>query len=265
MEAISHIIDLLTTGRVPAAVVAAALVSTRMLAMIRIVPFLGARRAPAPLHVALAIALGLALGPDLGLESVPAAPLVAALAVKEALVGLALGFLASLPFRFAEQAGMIMDQARSTSLSSTSVAGSGGAGTPTGNLLLFGALAVFFLSPAHDAFFSGVAASFEALPVIPAGPAHAAIGDVTRAAVASSAGLFGASVMIALPVLGSVLLTDVAIGAVGRFVPHSGGTFAFMPLRSAVGLGALALSLTVLAPLLADLLLASMRWLAVLQ
>ncbi len=242
-----------------ASVVAVGLVAARMFALFRTVPFLGAGRAPAPLHLALAVGLGVALAPGVGIEFVPSAPVVAVLAVKEALVGFALGFVASLPFRFAEASGGLVDASRSSSLSSSSIAGAGST-TPTGNLLSLGSIAVLFVTPAHVAFMRGVDASLDAVPVIwdtSTGPAT--VETLATTAIGASAGLLASSVMIALPVLASVLLVDVAIGAAGRFVPHSGGTFTFMPLRSVVGLLALSLSLTVLSPVLAGLIASTME------
>jgi flagellar biosynthetic protein FliR len=257
----SGIIALLEDGRVGPAMLGAALAAARLFAMMRTLPFLGGRRVPATLHLGLAVALGLALTTAPELASVPPAPLVAVLFIKEILVGFTAGIVASLPFRFIDQAGVIIDAARSTQLSgATGITGSRDS-SPTGTLLLLMAMAVFFLTPAHAAFWTSIEATFVAVPIVPLTPAAPSWQGAAFAAIASSAGLFAASVMIALPVLLAVLVTDLAVGAAGRFVPHSGGTFTFMPLRSAVGLGALCLSLTVLAPVMARLLLESMRWL----
>ncbi len=258
MGVLHEIVSLLDEGRIGPALLGTGLTAARLFALLRTLPFLGGRRVPATLHLGLALALGLAMGAGSALETLVPAPLAAALAVKEVVVGFSLGFLASLPFRFLEQSGMLADAARSTQLSgSTGV--SGRPSTPLGTFFLLAAMAVFFLTPAHRAFWTGLEASFLAVPLLPEGPLPA--GPLATRAIAASAGLLASSVMIALPVLLSVLVTDLAIGAAGRFVPHSGGTFAFMPLRSVVGLGALALSLTVLAPTLARILLESMRWL----
>lgn len=259
MGAIGELAALVTDGRIGPAIVGTGLAAARLFAMARTLPFLGGRRAPATLHLGLAVTLGLALGPT-NIETVPPAAVVAALAVKEVLCGFAVGFLASLPFRFLEQTGVIVDVSRSMQLAgSPAVSSRSGASSPTGNLMLLATMTVFFVTPAHRAFWMGVEATFRAVPVVPAHmPALEAIGT---AAVASSAALFASSVMIAFPVLLAVLLTDIAIGAAGRFVPHSGGTFTFLPLRSVVGLGALALALTMLAPVIARLLLDSMGWL----
>jgi flagellar biosynthetic protein FliR len=260
MGEIGELLALLEDGRVGPALAGTALASARLYAMIRILPFLGGRRVPATLHLGLAAALGLVMG--VSLETIPSAPLLAALAVKEVAVGFAVGFLASLPFRFIEQSGVLADHTRTTTLTTTAVAAGSGGSSPTGNLFLLMATGLFFLTPAHRAFWTGIQATFEAVPVVGGMPRA---GSIATAAVASSAGLLAASVMLALPVLLAVLLTDLSIGAAGRFVPHSGGTFTFMPLRSVVGLGALLVCLTVVAPVMARLLLESMRWLAVLH
>lgn len=258
MGVLDELVSLLGQGRIGPAVLGTGLIAARLFALLRTLPFLGGRRAPASLHLGLAAALGIAMGGGSALEAVPSAPLVAALAVKEVVVGFAIGFIASLPFRFLEQSGIIIDVTRSTQL-----AGSRGIGgrpsTPLGTFFLLAAMAVFFLTPAHGAFWTGIEASFLAVPLIPTGPLP--LEPLATRTIAASAGLFASSVMIAFPVLLSVLLADLAIGAAGRFVPHSGGTFAFMPLRSAVGLGALALALCVLAPVMARILLESMLWL----
>jgi flagellar biosynthesis protein FliR len=251
--ALQEIVALLEDGRVGPAILGTGLASARLFAMARTLPFLGGRRVPATLHLGLAVVLALVMGR--GLDVPCAAPAIAVLALKEVLVGFAVGLLASLPFHFLEQAGMIMDLARTTSLSGQGVGGSSRTSSPTGNLLLFLAMAVFFLTPAHRAFWMGVRATFDAVPIAPAAGAADAIGGMALEAISASSGLFAASVMIAFPVLLAVLLADLAIGAAGRFVPHSGGTFAFMPLRSVVGLAALLASLAAIAPVVARLLL----------
>jgi flagellar biosynthesis protein FliR len=258
MGVFHEIVSLLGEGRLGPAIMGTGLIAARLFPLLRTLPFLGGRRAPATLHLGLAIALGLAMDAGSALESVPPAPVAAALAVKEVVVGFTIGFIASLPFRFIEQSGIIVDVTRSTQLSGSTGIG-GRPSTPTGTFFLLAAMAVFFLTPAHRAFWTGLDATFLAVPLVPDGPLPAE--PLAMRAIAASAGLFASSVMIAFPVLLSVLVTDLAIGAAGRFVPHSGGTFAFMPLRSVVGLGALALALTVLAPTLARILHESMRWL----
>lgn len=261
MGGIQEIIALLEDGRVGPAVIGTGLAAARLFAMMRTLPFLGGRRVPATLHLGLAIALGLSMGSASHLASVPPAPIVAVLALKEILVGFSAGLIASLPFHFMEQSGLIIDTTRSTQLSGTSgITGAGGS-SPTGTFLLLMTMAVFFLTPAHRAFWAGIEATFIAVPIAPLAASTPSWESVALAAIASSAGLFAASVMIAFPVLLAVLVTDLAVGAAGRFVPHSGGTFTFMPLRSAVGLGALCIALTALAPVMADLLLESMQWL----
>ncbi|MBW2261781.1 MAG: flagellar biosynthetic protein FliR [Deltaproteobacteria bacterium] len=258
MGVFHEIVSILGDGRLGPALLGTGLTAARLFALFRTLPFLGGRRVPATLHLGLAAALGLAMGGGSALETVPPAPLAAALAVKEVVVGFSIGFLASLPFRFLEQSGILIDVTRSTQLSGSAGIG-GNQSTPTGTFFLLMAMAVFFLTPAHRAFWMGVEASFLSVPLVPDGALP--YEPLAMTAIAASAGLFASSVMIAFPVLLSVLVTDLAIGAAGRFVPHSGGTFAFMPLRSVVGLGALALALTVLAPTIARILLESMRWL----
>jgi flagellar biosynthetic protein FliR len=256
MGVFHELVSFLDDGRLGAALLGTGLTAARLFALFRTLPFLGGRRVPASLHLGLAVALGLARGAGSALETLPAAPVAAALAVKEVLVGFAIGTIASLPFRFMEQSGVLMDVTRTTQLSGSTGPG-GRPSTPLGTFFLLAVMAVFFLTPAHRAFWTALEATFVAVPLVPDGALP--IEPLAVKAIASSAGLFASSVMIALPVLLSVLVTDLAIGAAGRFVPHSGGTFAFMPLRSVVGLGALALALTVVAPALARILLESMR------
>jgi len=256
MEEISALV---TDGRIGPAIAATGLASARLYALTRSVPFLGGRRVPATLHLGLAVALGIAAGPG-RLDSVPAAPLLAMLAIKEVLVGFSAGFVASLPFHFLEQSGAVADAARTTSFSPAPVGGTSGS-SPAGNLVLLLATCVFFLTPAHAAFWTGVEATFRAVPLAPSPLALPSWQSIAMAAIASSSALLAASIMIAFPVLASVLIADLAVGAAGRFVPHAGGTLSFMPLRSAVGLGALALALTALLPVAARLLLDSMSWL----
>ncbi len=262
MDATGEIAALLSDASVGPAVVGVGLAATRIYATVRTVPFLGGRDVPATLHVALALGLAVSIGPLVDLGPVPPAPMLAVLVAKEALVGFTVGYLASLPFRMLEQAGVLGDVSRASSLAQSAGIMSDRAGSsPSGNLLMLGTMVVFFETPAHGAFWSGLGATFDAVPVGPPGPAQVlpmAWEPILQAAIWSSAGLLGAAFLIALPVMLAVLVTDLVAGAVSRFVPSAGGTFTFMPLRAAVGLAALALAMTILSPVIAQVLLEAM-------
>jgi flagellar biosynthetic protein FliR len=65
---------------------------------------------------------------------------------------------------------------------------------------------------------------------------------------------FATAIRIALPIIGTLLLTDLGLGLVARAVPQVQVFFLGMPLKMGLGLLVLALTMIVTLPLFKDLL-----------
>lgn len=242
-------------GPVGATLVAAALLAVRWLVLLTVAPL------PALGEVGTALRLGLAAA--LAVGALPAAlpvpldvlePGVAvALAVKEALVGLALGTVVAFLLTAFEAAGRFSDLFRGATMAEVFV-GSGEASSPLGAFLLVAVLALLAASGGLLVLLGALLRSVEAFPVATLPARLLAPG----AFVGESLALFGRSwevgLLLAAPVLGVSLLLDVALGMAARVSPGFEGYFLALPLRAVLGLGALVVSLALVRPHLAALL-----------
>jgi len=108
------------------------------------------------------------------------------------------------------------------------------------------AVLLFFLLDAHHMFVRGVFASFELVPLGASG-FHPEV-------AASVAGVVGRVFVMALelagPVLAALFLTDVALGLVARTIPQMNVFTVGFPLKIALGLVALGLTLPLFAGVL---------------
>ncbi|HKA89133.1 MAG TPA: flagellar biosynthetic protein FliR [Haliangiales bacterium] len=188
--------------------------AARVAPIFLIAPFFGGQAVPVWVRILLAGLFAALLAPTLPAAGVP--PL---LLVKEAAIGLFLGFLASLPLWAAEAAGSLADPR-------------------LGRFALLLGIAVFFLGGGHLAFVRALAASYDAIPV---GILPARI--PTDAALRATAQLVASAVGLAAPVLAAQVVIFVILAAAGRAAPAYGAVRALaVPFAFLLSVGALALA-----------------------
>jgi flagellar biosynthesis protein FliR len=246
LRVVSHV-DLSLT------LLAAGAVLARVAPVIWLAPFLGGRLVPTLVKTTLALALTVAIAPQL-LPQVErlhqAAPLVqAAVLLKEAAVGAALGFVVGLAFLAAEAAGRLADTARGANLAEVIEPQLGGRTSPLGDLHFQLALVLFLALGGHRLFLLGLGASYEALPLA-SFPAAAGLKGLALLAARLTADVLLLALTLAAPVVAALLLTDVTLGIVNRFVPSANVFFLAMPLKALIGIGVLVLSVGLLAGVL---------------
>ncbi len=221
-----------------------ALLAARVLPLVLLTPFFAVRAAPSLLRTAVALALVVALEP---LAASVAPPLpgalgLAGLAVREALVGAVFAVVAALPLHALGWFGGLVDAWRG--------AGQGEVGLPDGERASpLGALA----SLLGVALFVTLGGHRLALASFAEGLVRAPVGgtmdvDGLRAAALGAARLVGDALAfaaaLAAPAALAIVLVEVALGLIARAAPQIPMFFAGMPLRAAVGLGAVLLSLS---------------------
>jgi len=183
--------------------------AARLVPIFLLAPFFGGRAVPVWVRIVLAAVFAGLLAP-----AQPATGPVPLLLVKEAAIGLLLGFLVSLPLWAAEAAGSLADPR-------------------LGRFALLLGTTIFFVSGGHLAFVRALAASYEAVPLagIPAD-------TVLRA----TAKLIASAVGLAAPVLAAQVITFVVLALFGRAAPAYGAVralvvpFAFLLSVSTVAL-----------------------------
>jgi type III secretion protein T len=256
---VRQLAELLFPGAAPGAFIFAMALSTaRIAAIVHVLPPLGSRMLPPSARMVLSVVLAYGMLGPVGGGEVPPAALAVLLLLKEAVLGFVIGFLASLPFHFMQQAGYLVDAGRGGAMSRLLSPAGDETVTPFATLFFFVTVLFFFATPAGRAFWTALDASFRAFPPLPAAGILPAAGPMLRAVLAAVGKIFLLSVMAAFPVLLLVLVVDVLSGVLGRFSPLAGGYFVSMPVRTAIGVGGGALVLTFLSPVIQSALAAAL-------
>ena len=234
-----------------------ALVFFRVAGMMLFAPLFGSARIPRRMKVMLALVMALGLMPLVdGPVAMPETSWQLAVAIGgEMMFGLAMGMILSFIFIAAQWAGEMIGQQMGLNLSEVFDPQFGAQGSLIGDFYYMLTLVVFLAAGGHHALLRGVAASFEALPLLTVGM-DASLFDMII-------GLFGSStelaIQLAAPMFVTMLVVDVALGFISKTMPQLNIMSAGLSLRSAVGMGVLIIGIGLTSDVLAHSLTHSMR------
>lgn len=226
--------------------IAGAIALTRIAPVFLLVPFFGEK---IPLLVRGAVAIGFAAieAPVVAASVGPlaAAPLPALIGVLagEVLVGSLIGLLTRVPFAALESTGRMIDNARGANLAEVLVPGHATQSSFLGALYFQLGLTLFLVMDGHLYVLRGLALSYAALPV---GGKLLLGSHVSAIFLRVTALLLESALLLALPVLLAVLLTDVVLGLLSRAVPSIDAFLSGLPLKAAVGLAVVLILLPLL-------------------
>lgn len=162
-----------------------------------------------------------------------AMPVLAALLVKELLVGLLLALILGLPLWAVVAAGDIIDMQRGASMSTLVDPGSGDDTTLTGTL--FFPLTAFVLVTScwfTEVVLEALYGTYRAWPVLaPLPPLDAGAG---AAALGLLDALIETGVVLSVPILGPLLLAEVAMALAGRYTQQINVMFLAMSVKQAI-------------------------------
>ena len=202
-------------------------------------PFTSSEAISIPVKAVLTLLVTAALYPASGIAGVQADALGwLRIAAGEGVIGLATGLLLQLSFEAVRFAGQICGVQTGFSLV-TLLDPQTAADSPS--LVVFTqlmALVAFLNLNVHHWLLRGVAASFAYLP--PGGLRH--LGAMSGGVLHAASGLWLAGLQMAAPVLMATVLTDVALGFVGKVAPQLPATLAGLPVKNLLGLAVLALT-----------------------
>jgi flagellar biosynthetic protein FliR len=231
---------------VTAYLTAFALVFARIGGMVAASPIYSSRALPGPVKIGFALALAVILLPPgasaagLPSELVPFLGLL----VLNTLIGLAIGFAASLVFGAIQTGAGLIGTQIGFGLSQVIDPMFEGASNTLDTFYTLFATMVFLTLSGHHWLIAALQRTLEVIPISGAGlSAELATGRV----LAMAGELWGVAFQIALPVTGALLLTDVALGVLTRTVPQMNVFVVSMPLKVAVGIVVVLLTLPVLA------------------
>ncbi len=237
----------LTTHDATRVIALVALIVARVVPIFLIAPFFGGRLIPQTVRIGAALAIAAAVAPALVDSAAPAAATLgpatlAGLILKEALIGLILGFLVALVFFAAESAGRLIDTARGANLAEVLSPGLDERASVSGALLMQLTIVVFLTLDGHHAFLRSLTHSYEVLPITTI-PTRATAAAVAQASLAGAGHLLAVALALAAPVLAATFLTDLSLGLMNRVSPQVNVFFPGLPLRALLATFVLLLAL----------------------
>ncbi|HXW53809.1 MAG TPA: flagellar biosynthetic protein FliR [Myxococcota bacterium] len=227
------------------------LIFTRMLAMSTMMPIFGAQVLPGLTRVVLSAILSSVVFAPLINQAEALAELsvffLTMLFLKEAIFGIALGFLASLLFFAYELFGELIDISRGASMSKLLVPELKHQSSPMGTLFFQLALVITIALGFHRTIIAASYKSFLTFPVISLAWQYSSP-TFTEHVFAILQTLFECALRLALPVILICLVIDLAFGLMNRVAPQINAYFLSLPAKMVGGL----LILIILLPFLLD-------------
>jgi flagellar biosynthetic protein FliR len=220
----------------------------RILALVASAPIVGNRQVPARIKVGLSLLLAFVVAPTVtvppGIEPASAAGLLVLL--QQLLAGLAMGFAMRLIFTAVEMCGDIAGMQMGLGFASFYDPQHASYTPVVAQFLGIIAALVFLGMDGHLAMLAALGESFRVFPISTAPPPAMALH--TLAAWGGS--IFVFALQLSLPLIGALLVTNMALGILARSAPQLNVFAVGFPVTLAIGFAALALSLPYFAPLL---------------
>lgn len=219
----------------------AALVFSRVGAMVMTMPGIGDQSVPPRIRLSFALLMALLLGP-LVQDTVPPIPTLGGLVgavIHEILIGLMVGSVLRLFMTSLTTAGEIISMQTTLSFAQTTNPSMQGSSTAVSTFLSMLGLTLVMATGLHHLFIGAIVKSYTLFPFARAVP----INDAVTLAVRTVAQSFSLGVQLAAPVIVFSLVFNLATGLVGRVMPAFQIFFVASPLSVILGLSLLALSL----------------------
>jgi type III secretion protein T len=222
----------------------------RILPIIAQAPFLGARILPHPVKVTFAISLFVIFLPQLLITT--ATPiqfnmLMIFLLAKEIFIGVAIGFLVSIPFVVIQNVGMIIDHQRGGASLMVNDPTIQNQSSPIGTLYNMMLIYLFFVMDGPFHFIEAIRKSFELIPLdrFLAREFFSSSSPFWKVELEVFNRMMILSIQLAAPALLVILMTDVFLGIANRLAPQVQITFLGMPLKSLLALFVMTIGLRV--------------------
>ncbi|MGQ9524421.1 MAG: flagellar biosynthetic protein FliR, partial [Armatimonadota bacterium] len=211
-------------------------------------PVFSNRHLPARVRMGLTLIVASVLVPLRRPQTIPTdASALAAAMVIEVLIGLAIGFAASLVFMAVQVAGELTDMSAGFTISMQFNPAFGIQASVLAQLQLTLATLLFLAIDGHHSVIAAAADSYRVLPL------GTALSTASTAHIVDlTAELFSLGVRMALPAVISLILTDLALSMIARTAPQINLFTVGMPLKMGVGLLVVLAGFPVLASLTTD-------------
>lgn len=219
---------------------------TRVLAILIHVPVLAGPQVPNQIKVGLGVLLAIVLVPwkTLPPDAPSMATFVFGFAVgRELLIGTLAGYASVLTFGMLQITGELIGMGTGFSAGRLFNPVLQSSGSALDQVFVFAATLLFFILDGHHSFLLGLHRTFTLLPLNSPLPVFSL--DIL---LRMAAELIMVGVQLALPILGALLLIDLALGLLNRVAPQVHVFFLGVPIKISVGLLALALYFGALLP-----------------
>ena len=217
------------------------LVFTRIAGIFLSAPVLNSHRVPAHTKIGLSVLVAIIVVPVVGPpgEAAKEALPFAMLMVKEAVVGLSIGFVAQLIFAAVHMAGEMADMQSGFAFAGMVDPNTGQRTSIIGQFQIMTAWLIFLAVDGHHVLLNGVVDSFQVVPLgmVSVDPA------VAQGVLGLGSHVFVIALQIGAPIIGAVLLGDLAIGLLSRTVPQMNLLVLGFPIKMTLGLVMLVLAL----------------------
>ena len=228
------------------------LIFIRVSTMVSLLPVFGAPYVPVQLKIALSLILSTVLFSTAYAAGFPELPygisagVFILLAVKEAAVGLAVGFAASFLFAAVQFAGRLIDTEMGFGFVEMADPFTDEQVTALGQFQIIIFTILFLMFNGHYFMLLSVQKSFELIPVLGASFAQESMSLHITTMVNN---IFILGIRLAAPVFVTLILTEISMGIVARTVPQINIFFVGLPAKVLLGLSTMVIVLPMLASL----------------
>ena len=215
----------------------------RFISFITIVPFFGGQVVPSQVKVAVATALVIITYPSL-LTELPTdgSPLpfgavgFIGMIGKEVFVGFTLGFVASLVFEAVSVAGRLADLQRGSTMGELFAPQLQARVSELGQFKLQLAIVIFLTTGAHRFFISALVRSFEYIPALKFPHIESGWSPAAEFMTMMTGSVMSIGIQLAVPIIITLLLTDLFFGLINRVAPQVNVFFLSMPVKMWLGI-----------------------------
>jgi flagellar biosynthetic protein FliR len=235
----------------------AVLLSVRVAAATAFTAVLGPTTLPGSVRVLLAAGLGLLLAAAMEVQAPPADSVIslAVAAVREVLIGAALGAGFLLAYAATQVAGRVLDTQMGFGVASLFNPSTGTLSPLTGTVLGMAAVGIFLAMDGHHVLIRALALSVQTSPPGLEGPLLAWRNLIPQAGI-----MFVYGLALAAPMMSALLLTDIALAIFSRSMPQLNVFVLGFALKIMFGLIGLAVSIRLAEAIFTGLFTATFRF-----
>jgi type III secretion protein T len=207
----------------------------RIIAMFLAIPLFSTSVMPGLLRYAMCAAIGAHMAPALIPLELPQGffgAQVVLIIVKEIFIGFVMGYLVAIPFWAFESLGFLIDNQRGASVAATLNPMTGNDSSPLGQLFNQAFIVFFFISGGFMLLLGMLYESFMLWPLLTWFPSMH--DDTAKLLLDQLSKMARVAILLASPAMVAMLLAEVGLALVSRFVPQLQVFFLAMPIKCAI-------------------------------